>query len=132
MNSDKPDAAMQARLDRAAARQFSPRTERFQQGISGQSGRSGVPTRNRSIFASRTKLTIASSRGESGTIPYSTNRPAPPRSTKSRDYFSGAFGGSTAFTAENASPDKDIWGSATKKGSFDENGNFVVSNDENN
>ena len=49
MNSDKPDAATQARLDRAAARQFSPRTERFQQGISGPSGRSGVPPRNRSI-----------------------------------------------------------------------------------
>src|SRR5436190_17093528 len=105
MNSDKPDAAMQGRLDRAAARQFSPRTERVQQG---PSGRSGVPTRNRSILASHTKLTIALSRGESGTAPYSTNRPAPQRSTKSRDYFSGAFGGSSAFTAENSSPDKDL------------------------
>lgn len=50
MNSDKPDVAMQGRLDRASGRQFSPRTERFQTGIPGSSGRSGVPTRNRSIY----------------------------------------------------------------------------------
>jgi hypothetical protein len=49
MNSDKPDAAMQGRLDRTGARQFSPRTERFQAGLPGSSTRSGVPPRNRSI-----------------------------------------------------------------------------------
>lgn len=77
-------------------------------------------------------MIIATSRGESGTPPYTTNRPTQLRSSKSRDYFRGAFGGSSTVTTENSPSDKDLWGSATKKGSFDENGKFVVADDENN
>jgi GYF domain len=73
---------------------------------------------------------LASSRGESGGLPFSTNRPTP-RTTRSRDYFTGAFAGSSSFSSGGGSPpEKDIWGSATKKGNFDENGKFVVTEDE--
>jgi GYF domain len=48
---------------------------------------------------------------------------------KSREYFTGVFGGSSALSS--SPPEKDIWGSATKKGSFDEHGKFIVTeNDE--
>src|SRR5271154_6979347 len=73
---------------------------------------------------------VASSRGETSSAPYTTSRPSAPRSTKSRDYFTGAFGGSSTFQTGSSPPEKDIWGSATKKGSFDENGKFVVSEDD--
>src|SRR5271154_7347796 len=73
---------------------------------------------------------VASSRGETSSAPYTTSRPSAPRSTKSRDYFTGAFGGSSTFQTGSSPPEKDIWGSATKKGSFDENGKFVVAEDD--
>src|SRR5271156_6758069 len=73
---------------------------------------------------------LASSRGESGGLPFTTGRPTP-RTTRSRDYFTGAFAGSSSFSSGGGSPpEKDIWGSATKKGNFDENGKFVVAEDE--
>ena len=74
-------------------------------------------------------LIAASSRGEA---PYPTTRPLAPRSTKSREYFTGAFAGSSALSSGSSPPDKDLWGSATKKGSFDENGKFVVAEDDQN
>jgi hypothetical protein len=48
---------------------------------------------------------------------------------KSRDYFTGAFGGTSGFSSGNSPPERDLWGSATKKGSFDENGKFIVTDD---
>ena len=49
---------------------------------------------------------------------------------KSRDYFTGAFGGTSTLAGETPPVEKDIWGSATKKGSFDVNGKFVVEDDD--
>ena len=40
--------SLQARLDRASTRQFSPRNERFQSGLAGSSTRPAVAPRNRS------------------------------------------------------------------------------------
>jgi len=68
----------------------------------------------------------SSSRVDSAGSPFSTGRPQI-RSVKSREYFTGVFGGSNF--GGGSPPEKDIWGSATKKGSFDEHGKFVVSDD---
>jgi hypothetical protein len=80
------------------------------------------------VYPSSTVTNVApsSSRTDTAGSPFSTGRPQI-RSVKSREYFTGVFGGSS-FSA-GSPPENDLWGSATKKGSFDEHGKFIVSDE---